>query len=54
MTETELHEIHDHLKQEVENAGGKIDAVYYAPSVDRNHPQRKPNTGMAGSSGRIS
>jgi len=46
MTETELHEIHDHLKQEVENAV-KDRSVYYAPSVDRNHRQRKPNTGMA-------
>lgn len=47
MTEAALHEIHDHLTSEVVMAGGRIDSVYFAPSVDRNHSHRKPNTGMA-------
>jgi len=47
MTEAQLHEIHRHLKDRVENAGGRIDAIYFAPHIDSDHPQRKPNTGMA-------
>lgn len=47
MTEAALHNIHDHLKAEVEKSGGRIDAIYYAPYADSNHPYRKPNPGMA-------
>lgn len=47
MTETALHEIHDYLTGVVVMAGGKIDKVYFAPHLDRNHSHRKPNTGMA-------
>jgi histidinol-phosphate phosphatase family protein len=47
MTEKALLEIHDHLTEEVVQAGGKIDRIYFAPSVDSNHSHRKPNTGMA-------
>lgn len=47
MTEASLHEIHEHLIDEVVMAGGKIDQVYFAPSIDSNHSHRKPNTGMA-------
>ncbi|KAA5536753.1 HAD family hydrolase [Taibaiella lutea] len=47
MTEAALHEIHEHLISTVVNGGGKIDKVYFAPSVDSNHSHRKPNTGMA-------
>jgi histidinol-phosphate phosphatase family protein len=47
MTEDALKEIHDHLKTEVEKLGGRIDAIYYAPFTDGNHPYRKPNPGMA-------
>lgn len=47
MTERALLEIHDHLTEEVVGAGGKIDRIYFAPSVDSNHSHRKPNTGMA-------
>jgi histidinol-phosphate phosphatase family protein len=47
MSETDLQTIHDHIKEEVKKAGGKINAIYYATSVDSNHPLRKPNTGMA-------
>jgi len=47
MKETALQEIHAYLKQQVENAGGKIDAIYYSIHMDDNHPNRKPNEGMA-------
>ncbi len=47
MTERALLEIHDHLTEEVVDAGGKIDRIYFAPSIDSNHSHRKPNTGMA-------
>lgn len=47
MTEAALLEIHDHLTEEVVKAGGHIDRIYFAPSVDSNHSHRKPNTGMA-------
>lgn len=46
MTAKALHSIHDHLKNEVEQAGGKIDAIYYAPNIEDTDPFRKPNIGM--------
>lgn len=40
--------IHDHMKSEVERAGGKIDAVFYAPDLaSEKSPLRKPGIGMA-------
>lgn len=40
--------IHAHMKAEIKKAGGKIDAVYYAPqAASENSPMRKPGTGMA-------
>lgn len=47
MTERALLDIHDHLTEEVVAAGGKIDRIYFAASIDSNHSHRKPNTGMA-------
>jgi len=47
MTEAQLQEIHDHLISAVRKAGGRIDAIYFAPHLDSDHPDRKPNTGMA-------
>ncbi len=47
MTTEQLSEIHDFLKNTVCDNGGKIDAIFFAPSSDKNHPDRKPNTGMA-------
>ncbi|MCK4506707.1 MAG: D-glycero-beta-D-manno-heptose 1,7-bisphosphate 7-phosphatase [Candidatus Aegiribacteria sp.] len=45
--ESDVMEIHQHLIQLVDNAGGKIDGIYYCP----HHPDdecdcRKPKTGM--------
>jgi histidinol-phosphate phosphatase family protein len=46
-THEDLHFIHDYMKREVENAGGKIDAVYYAHhAAAENSPMRKPGIGM--------
>jgi D-glycero-alpha-D-manno-heptose 1-phosphate guanylyltransferase len=47
MTETELTEIHQYMQNEVESAGGRIDRIYYCPSIDNKHVNRKPNPGMA-------
>lgn len=47
MSEAALQEIHDYLIREVNDAGGRIDKIYYATAVDSNHYLRKPNTGMA-------
>ncbi|MBC7872518.1 MAG: HAD family hydrolase [Ferruginibacter sp.] len=47
MTETELQSIHQHMQKQITNAGGRIDGIYYCTSIDENHPNRKPNPGMA-------
>lgn len=47
MTDQQLESVHNHMKQSVEAAGGRIDAIYFAPQVESNHPRRKPNVGMA-------
>lgn len=46
MKEEELKAIHDKLLTEIRNAGGDIDAIYYAVSNDKNDQMRKPNPGM--------
>ena len=38
--------IHKNMKAEIENAGGRIDAVYLCPDKEAESPNRKPNTGM--------
>jgi D-glycero-D-manno-heptose 1,7-bisphosphate phosphatase len=47
MTAEELKIIHDKMLAEVVLAGGRIDRIYYADSLDNDHPHRKPNPGMA-------
>lgn len=47
MTEAELNEIHQQMISELEQAGGKIDKIYYCTSTSNKHPDRKPNPGMA-------
>ncbi|MDR1951765.1 MAG: HAD family hydrolase [Bacteroidales bacterium] len=47
MSEKTLHDIHEHMKNEVEKAGGRIDAVYFCPDVSGTKSIcRKPNIGM--------
>jgi histidinol-phosphate phosphatase family protein len=48
MTDKDVQAIHQQMVQEINHAGGQIDAVYYAPHLksDRSF-MRKPNVGMA-------
>lgn len=46
---TQLHDvelIHKNMKTEIENAGGRIDGVYFCPDKEAESPNRKPNPGM--------
>ena len=47
MSDKDLSEIHQNMKSVLEEAGGRVDEIYYCTSKDENHPNRKPNTGMA-------
>lgn len=47
MTEDDLQEIHEKMLTGVQNAGGKVDAIYYATSLSDTDLLRKPNPGMA-------
>ena len=47
MTEADLRDIHDKMVAEIALAGGRIDRIYYADSLDNAHPLRKPQPGMA-------
>ena len=48
MTENQLRYVHDVMLKEIENAGGRIDGIYFSPYLDSaNHPDRKPGPGMA-------
>jgi histidinol-phosphate phosphatase family protein len=47
MSEKTLHDIHEHMKNEVKQAGGRIDAVYFCPDLSHSKSLfRKPNVGM--------
>jgi histidinol-phosphate phosphatase family protein len=46
-TEKDLENIHKKIKNEIENRGGRIDAIYYCTALpEDNNPCRKPRTGM--------
>lgn len=47
MTMTDLANIHNKMNRAIEEAGGSIDAIYYAPSLNNKDLLRKPNPGMA-------
>ena len=48
ISENELNEIHAHMLREIEEVGGNIDKVYFAPQLAvENSIYRKPNSGMA-------
>lgn len=47
MTEEDLTAIHHKMMSGISSAGGRIDKIYYCTSMDNNHPDRKPNPGMA-------
>ena len=46
MDEKALGEIHQHMINEIEREGGRIDALYYCAINDDKHHDRKPNPGM--------
>lgn len=41
---TDLHAIHRNMTQEIKDAGGRIDKIYFCPEMES--PNRKPNPGM--------
>jgi len=47
MTEADLKSIHELMQKEIENAGGRVDAIYFASSENRSDIRRKPNPTMA-------
>ena len=42
-----LNIVHHNMKEAITIAGGKIDGIYFCPDLDKESPNRKPNTGMA-------
>ena len=47
MTEHDLKGIHDLMQSSLEKIGARIDKIYFAPDLDNNSVNRKPNPGMA-------
>lgn len=47
MSEERLNEIHAYMLAEIGKKGGRIDAIYYSTALSDEHPDRKPNSGMA-------
>ena len=47
MTEEDLLDLHKKMLADIEEAGGRIDAIYFCTSLDDAHPNRKPQPGMA-------
>ena len=48
MTDAQLNRVHAHMREQIERAGGRIDAIYYCPKLAKDKPEcRKPNIGMA-------
>lgn len=47
MTENDLLDIHVKMLAAISDSGGRIDEIFYCTSTDNDHPDRKPNAGMA-------
>jgi histidinol-phosphate phosphatase family protein len=47
MTTEDLYRIHQKMVEEIVLAGGRIDNIYHSDSLLDDHPDRKPNPGMA-------
>ena len=47
MTEDDLLNIHMQMMSDINKSGGRIDEIFYCTSADNEHPNRKPNPGMA-------
>ncbi len=43
----DVHIIHDKMKEAIEAADGRIDAIFFCTDSDDESPNRKPNPGMA-------
>lgn len=46
MSQEELDSVHARMLDEIRRAGGRIDAIYTCSELDKDHPMRKPQTGM--------
>lgn len=47
LTRTEdVEEIHQNMKKEIIESGGRLDAIFMAPDLHDDSPNRKPNPGM--------
>ena len=47
-TEKDLAKVHKYMLEKIENAGGRIDAIYFCPYLKESNPIcRKPKPGMA-------
>lgn len=47
MTDADLNLIHQNMKNQIFELGGRIDAIYYCPDLDNLSINRKPQPGMA-------
>jgi histidinol-phosphate phosphatase family protein len=48
MTEEDLHTVHAKMLENIQEAGGDLDAIYYCPNLaSEGNPCRKPDIGMA-------
>ncbi len=48
MTHEDLSVVHEHMMAQIEQAGGRIDRIYYCPELAQDNPKcRKPEIGMA-------
>lgn len=47
MSESDLQNIHDNMKREVIQSGGRIDEIFYCTDLDNLSVNRKPQAGMA-------
>lgn len=43
----DLEEVHQYMQDELVKVNGQLDAIYYCSSLDDDHPNRKPQPGMA-------
>lgn len=46
MTEDDLHSIHEFMNESMASTGGLVHAFYYAPELESDAMNRKPNIGM--------
>lgn len=47
MTLANLQDVHSHMIQELGKAGVRLDEIFFCTALDNDHPNRKPQPGMA-------